>query len=293
MADTSRPNAAMGRLRKPLHFSLSADRGWRQRFQLAATDLEDGARLWRLVWALALADIKLRYRGSALGPFWLTISSGVQIGAMAFVYAGLFRVDIRQYLPFLAVSIILWNFLSSLITEGCTCFSQSDALIKGARMPFTVHAARSVVRNTIVLAHNIVVVVAVLVIMDVDGSFYSLAVIPAFCLWVIDAFAISLLLGAFCARFRDVPQIVASMMQVAFFVTPVMWSTSILENHSRAELLIRYNPFFYMLEILRAPLLGTPVTADVALRALFISAAILIVSWIGFARARGRVAYWV
>ncbi|GAA5266512.1 hypothetical protein ACOSOMT5_P2940 [Acidiphilium sp. MT5] len=160
-------------------------------------------------------------------------------------------------------------------------------------MPFTVHAARSVVRNTIILAHNIVVVVVVFVIMGVHMSLYSLFAIPAFGLWLIDAFAISLLFGAFCARFRDVPQIIMSVMQIAFFVTPIMWYAKILESHPEADLLIRFNPFFYILEIVRGPLLGTPLALDIVLKALIVSATLIIVAAIGFARTRGRIAYWV
>jgi len=293
MTELSPSDTDLKAFRKQSHFTLSADSGWTQRFQLAGTDLKDGVRLWRLIWTLAFSDIKLRYRGSALGPFWLTISTAVQISAMAFLYADLFHTDIHTYLPYLTISIILWNYLSMLISDGCICFSQSDSLIKGTRMPFTVHAARSVVRNTIVLAHNIVVVVAVFVIMGVHVSLYSLLAIPAFCLWLIDAFAISLLFGAFCARFRDVPQIIMSVMQIAFFVTPIMWYAKILESHPRADLLIRFNPFFYILEIMRAPLLGTPMTMDVVLKALIVSATLIAATAAGFARTRGRISYWV
>lgn len=279
--------------RRQTHFSLSADRGWTQRFGLAAIDMKDGFRLWRLIWTLAFADIKLRYRGSALGPFWLTISTGVQIGAMAFLYGDLFHTDIHTYLPYLATSLVLWGYLNLLITDGCTCFTQSDALIKGTRMPFAIHAARSVVRNTIVLAHNIVVVVAVFVIMGVHQSLYSLVAVPGFLLWIIDAFAISLLLGAICARFRDIPQIILSVMQIAFFVTPVIWYAKVLANHPRAEMLIRLNPFFSILEVVRAPLLGTPLDPGTIYKALLVSAVLVGLAAIGFARTRGRIAYWV
>lgn len=279
--------------RRQTHFTLSADRGWMQRFELAGADLKDGVRLWRLIWTLAFSDIKLRYRGSALGPFWLTISTAVQIGAMAFLYADLFHTDIHTYLPYLAISIVMWNFLNLMISDGCICFSSSDSLIKGTRMPFAIHAARSVLRNVIILAHNIVVVVAVFILMGVHQSLYSLEAIPAFLLWVVDGFAISLLFGAFCARFRDVPQIIMSVMQIAFFVTPIMWYANILKGHPQAYMLIRFNPFYYILEVLRAPLLGTPMAATVVYKALIVSGVLILFTVVGFARTRGRVAYWV
>jgi lipopolysaccharide transport system permease protein len=160
-------------------------------------------------------------------------------------------------------------------------------------MPFTVHAVRSVIRNTIILAHNLVVLMIVFLVMRMDVSFYTLWAIPALLLWLVDAFAISLLFGAFCARFRDVPQIIASVLQIAFFITPVMWYANILEGHRGASLLIQFNPFFDLLEIIRAPLLGTPLAAYAAVKAVLVSCVIIAVSTLAFARARGRIAYWV
>ena len=289
---TSADRTTRAMQRQPL-FMISADRGWAQRFQLAAQDIRDGFMLWRLSWALGMSDIRLRYRGSALGPFWLTLSTAVMIGGMGFLFADLFHTDVHSYLPYLATSIILWNYLSTLVSEGCACFTQSESLIKGTRMPFTVHALRSVIRNTIVFAHNAIVIVAVFAIMRVHVTWYALWAAPGLLLWLIDGVAISLLCGAFCARFRDVPQIIASIMQIAFFVTPIMWNTSLLEAHPSDRILIALNPFFYIFEVVRAPLLGTPLTLGMAEKAVIITAVLVGVSTIAFARTRGRIAYWM
>jgi len=278
---------------RPPPLRLMADQGWMHRFRLAAADLRDGVRLWRLVWALALADIRLRYRGSVLGPFWLTLSTAVMIGSMAFLYAGLFHTDVHTYLPYLTVSLILWGYLSAMITEGSMCFISADATIRGMRMPLVVHAGRSVVRNTIVLAHNLVVVVAVLAIMRAHIGWYALWVIPAFALWLLDGLAVSVLFGAFCARFRDVPQIIASLLQIAFFVTPIMWYAKVLATHRSGQILVRFNPFYLILEVLRGPILGEPVTLGTVAKAILGSAILIGLAAVAFARARGRLAYWV
>ena len=293
MAELSQSDTALRPFRAQSHFTLSADRGWTQRFQLALTDVRDGIRLWRLSWTLGLSDIKLRYRGSALGPFWLTLSTAIMIASMGVLYSYLFHVKIHNYLPYITVSIVFWNYLNTLITDGCNCFIQAESLIRGTRMPFTVHALRSVVRNTIVLAHNLIVIVGVFVIMRLPVSWEALWAVPALMLWLVDAYALSLLLGAFCARFRDVPQIVMALLQVVFFITPIMWYAKVVESHPKADLLIRFNPFYYMLEIVRAPLLGRPVPVDVVLKALIVSTGIFAITAFGFARTRGRIAYWV
>jgi lipopolysaccharide transport system permease protein len=293
MSDLTGTDRAIRAMQRQPHFTTSADRGWGQRFRLAAQDMREGFMLWRLSWALGMSDIRLRYRGSTLGPFWLTLSTAVMIGSMGFLYADLFHTDIHKYLPYLAVSIILWTFLGSLVADGCTSFTAAEGLIKGTRMPFTVHALRSVFRDVIVFGHNIVVIAVVFVLLGVHVSLYSLLAIPGLLLWLIDGFAVAFLCGAICARFRDVPQIIASVMQIAFFVTPVIWNADILSAHPGASLIIRFNPFYYLLEIVRAPLLGDVLTYGMVGKALVVSAGLILLSALAFARTRGRLAYWM
>lgn len=278
---------------KTVYFTLAADSGWRQRIQLALADLGEGARFFRLIWALALSDIKQRYRGSTLGPFWLTISMGVQIGAMAFLYADLFHLQLRSYLPYLTASMILWNYLTALVLEGSGCFIASETLIKGNRIPFLVHAARCVVRNTIVMAHNAVILLIVLVLTRAHLSFSLVQSVFGLLLWMVDAVALSLFLGAVCARFRDIPPIISAVMQIAFFLTPILWQVDILKSHSVAMELVKFNPFVYLLDIVRDPLLGKGFDLVQVLAALCISIMVVVVSFFGFARCRGRIAFWV
>ena len=94
----------------------------------------------------------------------------------------------------------------------------------------------------------------------------------------------------FCARFRDILPIVGSIMQIAFFITPVIWKP---EQLGPAIIYLPLNPFFDMLEILRAPLLGDSATAMTWLGALLYSAVLCAVSWLFFLRARGRIAFWI
>jgi len=260
------------------------------RNRLAARDFAAAVRLWRLAWTLGWLDIRLRYRGSILGPFWLTISTGVMIGALGLLYSTLFKLSLQDYLPFLALSQILWSFLASLVAESCTVFTESETVIRSMRMPFFVFSFRTLTRNVLVLAHNLLVIVIVFAVFRQVPGWTALEIIPAAVIWIVDALAMTLLLGAFCARFRDILPIVGSVMQIAFFITPVIWKPEQLGSAMRY---LPLNPFFDMLEILRAPLLGDSATAMTWLGALLYSAVLCAVSWLFFLRARGRIAFWI
>lgn len=272
---------------------IVAGLGMMGRLRLALTDLADTWRLRRLVATLAFLDIRLRYRGSLLGPFWLTLSTGLMVGALGFVYSHLFHTKLHTYLPFLSLSLVLWNFINALVTDGCLAYTSNEAMIRAARMPLSLHAARSVARNVLVLGHNILVIVVVFTIMNVWPGRVALMMLPAFALWMIDGLAISILLGGFCARFRDVPPIVASVMQIAFFVSPIIWSPEILAHRGIGIVLLNWNPFYALLEIVRAPLLNQMPTLATWGSALGYSGALVLVTAVFFTRARSRIAFWV
>jgi lipopolysaccharide transport system permease protein len=271
-------------------FELIPDNTAAARRDAAWRDVAEAASMWRLCWALSWLDIKLRYRGSVLGPFWLTLSTGLMVGSMGVIYAALFKMDAHSYLPFLALSLVLWNYLGSLTGDACGAYTGLEGMIRSMRMPFTLHAARVVLRNVLVLAHNLLVIVVVDVVMQFWPGATSFAALPAVFLWLMDSLAVTLLLGTLCARFRDIPPIVGSVIQIAFFISPVIWKPELIADR---QWLLNFNPFFTLLEIVRAPLLNQIPSLVVYVSAIGYSALLCLVSWMLFARVRGRIAFWV
>jgi lipopolysaccharide transport system permease protein len=269
---------------------ISADRAAHRRHFLAWRDVADGLALWRLGLTLGWLDIKLKYRGSVLGPFWLTISTAVWIAAMGGLYGLLFHIDLHGYLPFLALSLTLWTALSGLVGEACNTFLQSEAMIRSLRMPFFIHTLRVVVRTIISLLHNVPVVVVVFMLYGAMPGRIAWLSLPGFAIWTIDGFAACILLGSLCARFRDIPPIVNSIMQIAFFITHIMWQPQQLGANAWW---VPFNPFDSLLEIVRQPLLGFAPTGMEWASATAASVVLCLLTWLLFARIRSRLAFWI
>ena len=257
---------------------------------LAWRDLVDGLKRHWMWTSLALQDMKIRYRGSLLGPFWVTISTFVMVVAMGLIYAHLFRTSAVTYMPYLGLGLIVWQLISSLITEGCQAFMMAEAIIQQVPVPFSIHAYRVVCRNFIVFAHNLAIVPIGLIVFSIPVDWHLLEALAGCFVLAVNGVWITLFLGMMSTRFRDIAPIVASFLQVTFFLTPIFWP---IESLGIYRPIAEYNPLFCAIDVVRAPLLGVPVEPyswPVLMAATVIGAGF---TFALFARYRSRIAYWV
>ena len=243
------------------------------------------------VWPmLGWQDVRQRYRRSVLGPFWLTISTAVMVGAMGPLYGRLFNQDVSGYFVYLAVGFVLWQMVSQMIADSCTAFVSAEGFIKQVKLPLTVHVLRIVWKNLIIFFHNCVVIVLVVAYFQppLDASLLLFPV--ALMVFVINAILYGTILGLVSARFRDIPMVMLNVVQAAFFLTPIMWRPQMLGRH---EWTVNLNPFHHFIEIMRAPLVGTPASllSWAAVGAVTIVGCIVMIAI--FSRFRARIAYWI
>ena len=98
--------------------------------RLAFEDITGGLAMWRLWIRLGWNDILQRYRRSLLGPFWLTASMAIMVMMLGFVYSKIFAIPVAEFIPFLCVGLLVWAFISTIITEAGTLFTGSESYIK-------------------------------------------------------------------------------------------------------------------------------------------------------------------
>lgn len=258
--------------------------------RLALSDIKDGVSNFHTWSMLGWQEIRQRYRRSTLGPFWLTISTGALLGGMGPLYGRLLNQPVGEYFSYLAVGFVVWILIATLINESCHVFIGAEGFIKQIRLPFTVYIAGLIWKNLIIFAHNLVIVAIVLLFYRPNWNWQIWLMPVGVVMIALNGIWIGIFLGLLCARFRDIPQVVGSLVQVAFFLTPVMWKPSMLGKY---EWTVMWNPLFPFLEIVRAPLLGGKVS--LATWAIVISISLLgyALMLAFFVRFRSRIAYWV
>jgi ABC-2 type transport system permease protein len=264
----------------------------------ARKDLVDGWRS-RELWAhLGWQDIRQRYRRSVLGPIWITISMAVTALALGVLYAGLFGNSLEKQLPYILVGFIVWAFISGCILEGADVFIANEGLIKHLPAPLSVHVYRLVWRQTLLFAHNLIVYVVMLIVFPRALHWSSLMAFPAFALLAINGAWIALLFGMASSRFRDLNPIIGSVVQLTFFLTPIVWvyedflhsaNPAVAQRARLAEI----NPVLHFIEIIRRPMLGQPFVGHHWIVVLGITVVGWTVTLMALRRYRTRVPYWV
>lgn len=267
-------------------FSISFTR----RLQDAISDMAKSLAAMYFWGFLGWHDIRQRYRRSTLGPMWITASTGVMVAAIGLLYSQIFHADLDQYLPYLAIGLVTWGLISTIINESCTVFVGAEAGIKSNSIPLTAHVLRLVWRNVIVFGHNLLIVAVVFALFPRRIGWEAFLLLPAILLVALNGVWMGLFLGVLCTRFRDVAQIVMNVMQIAFYLTPVIWHSDVLKGRHWA---VDFNPFYYLLEATRAPLLGGGQLGQIFGITALLTVVGLSVTLLFFARFRSRVAYWL
>ncbi|WP_233880360.1 ABC transporter permease [Paraburkholderia flagellata] len=220
---------------------------------LSLTDLKQSLASWRLWTLLGWLEIRQRYARSRIGPFWLTISMGVLIASLGVVYGTLFGQPMHDYLPFLAASLVLWGLFSQTINEGSLAYINSASYIRQMSTPKLIYMLQVVWRNLIVTAHNFVIIIGLLLIFGVKDWEILPLFIPAVLIFILNALWISMVAGLLSARFRDLPQIISALLQVAFYITPIIFRPNAL---NRFSFIVEWNPLAYLIDVVRGPLIG-------------------------------------
>jgi homopolymeric O-antigen transport system permease protein len=271
------------RERHPARVWALAEAGWR--------DIHEGIENWRIWHLMGSAELRRRYARSRLGQFWLTLSTGILIGALGLVWSVLWKMPMSEMMPYFAASMIIWTMITGFIGDASTVFANTGRYFLNERMSFATAIDAMLYQHILIFLHNIVIVFLVFAIFQRPIGPQVLLAIPGFCLTVLTAMWLSYVVAILCTRYRDLGQVVTSLLQIAFFVTPVLWKLEFVPEPYRN--LIALNPFAIYLSIIRDPILGVsvPLAHWVIAAAITVGGFLLSLPFIG--RYHRRIVYWL
>jgi len=258
---------------------------------MAIKDVLQGFQKFRLWHYLAVTEMRRRYRRTIIGPFWASLSIGIFIACMGGVLAGLWNSDPKTFLPYFSAGYICWMLMSALISEGCTTFTANEGFLKQLSIPYLIYACLTTWRNFIVFAHHMLIFVLVLWYCGHPINMNILFAIPGMAIIFFTAVWTCMLLGMLCARYRDIQQIVNSLLQLTMFVTPIMWKPDQLG--ARGQFYTQFNPIYHYISIVRMPLLGEVPSMQTWIITIVGTCILGLITFELFAKKYRTLIYWV
>jgi ABC-type polysaccharide/polyol phosphate export permease len=202
---------------------------------------------------LAWSDTKARYKASVIGPFWLTLSTVLGVLCLGLVWGHLLKQDMNKFIPQLTVGLIVWQLVAGVLTDAPSMFARNGSMIRNVVIPSWFFAVRALSKHIINLFHNFVVIIGVVIYYEVPLTTHTWLVLPGLILVILNLYWIIHGIGLVGARFRDVEMLVTSVVPLLFFISPVIYRAESLPSSLN---LVWLNPFSYMIEAIRTPILG-------------------------------------
>lgn len=252
-------------------------------------DFIEGLKLIRISIFLGCEDIRQRYIRTALGPFWIVLSTCISALVMSVVMGALFSQNITATLPFIMAGLTTWSYIAVSITDGTNLFITSGHIIGFFNLPISIQIYRALVRNFLIFLHGLVITMIIILIFG-DMNDKVFLIIPGLFLLMLNLTWVMTICAIFSTRYRDVQQIITILLGIVPFVTPIFWKKSFLATRTW---IVDFNPAYHAIEIVRAPLLGEAPPVQSYLIMLFLAFIGNGLMLLLMNKYRNRIVYWL
>jgi ABC-2 type transport system permease protein len=256
----------------------------------ALHDFGESLRLYPLWMYQGRVEVLRRYQRTVLGPLWHTLSLAIFIGVTGIIWSAIMKVDLPRYMTFLPAGLVTWGLISAFVLEGSSMLTAAQTQILSTRTPYPMLAMSLVWRTLLIFLHQVPLCILAVLVFGQGFNWNTLQFFPGLLIACVCGIWMSLLSALLTLRFRDAQSVIASMMHIAIFATPIFWSRDLLGPE--LGYLADWNPLFHLVEIMRQPILGkSPETADWIISLGWMTGGMAITMLI-YGRVRHRIAYW-
>ncbi len=250
----------------PVRFSINLQEIWRYR---------------ELFYFFAWRDVKVKYKQTVLGILWVLLQPLMLVVVFTFFFSRMLGVgSLQMPYPLFALSgIVLWNFFSASVTNSGNSMLQNAPIIKKIYFPRLIIPIASIISASIDLIIGILLFLIVTAFYPVSTDFLKLLICwpAALALTLIGTSGLGCWLSALSVKYRDFRFVIPFLIQLGFFVTPVVYTMN-SENYPWLPFVLAINPIYGALLLFRAPFLEVgPDSTLVAISAL----STVVIGWIG------------
>lgn len=257
------------------------------------TDYYKGIYQYRYILiSLIKRDLQMKYRKSKLGVAWAILTPLGLVLIVGSVYSILFGSDPKIFIPTLFAGLNPWLFLSGTADGATNSFLAAEGYIKQSTVPAQIFPLRVTMVNFVNLLYSILAFFAVYLFLQPDwfGPRMLLS-IPGLMIMLVFTLGLANITSVIALSFRDFQPLQSLIFQGLFYATPIIFPSEVLASKGFA-FVYTINPFYYMLEVVRRPMMGlalpdlkTYIIASVLMLLSIISGVVVVM------RAKKTVAY--
>jgi len=236
-------------------------------------------------------DIKQKYRRSYIGPWWITIGTFILIAVLSLIFNQVFKQENDSYILYLSIGLVIWRFIESSTRDFCNCFSTDSQILKQIDINKLFFIYRVLIRNLIILFHNFIIIIFIIIYTAKNFSLDLFLLPLGFFLIILFLFWTGCLLSILCARFKDFPEIISNLLQVLFYITPIIWSED-FHGSRYIDIVVKLNPFYHLIELIRGPILSSNYFISYFV-IIFINIFGLLFSNFIFKKYKDKLVYWI
>jgi len=250
-------------------------------------------KAWNIWWYMGKQDVRNQFRRSKMGAGWVLINLTMMAIGIGYVYGNLFHQVLSEFFPMVILGIILWTFITSTIVQGCLAFVMSEGYIKQFSYSKQIYLFRFLIASLINLIIGFIVYFGVMAAFQLPIHAGALWAIPGVLLLILISIAHLIVMAYWGARFRDLAPALSGLFQILFYVTPVIFTAKMLEARGLG-FIYQYNPLYYLIEIVRYPLLnGAAPTVNIYYCAFGYCAFIWLFAFGTMLKFDSKVSYWL
>jgi lipopolysaccharide transport system permease protein len=218
--------------------------------------------LWRyreLFYFFTWRDIKVKYKQTVLGFIWAILQPLLMMLIFTLFFARALNIQnlTIPYPIFVFSGLIIWNFFSSALTNASNSMVYNAPIIKKIYFPRLIIPVSSILGALFDFVMAFVLFLIILLYYKTTPSIHALYYWPLGLLTTaIASLGLGSWLSALNVKYRDFRYVIPFLVQVLFFVTPVIYPTSLIEQ-GWIQYLIALSPMYAAIELFRIPLLET------------------------------------
>jgi ABC-type polysaccharide/polyol phosphate export permease len=239
---------------------------------------------------LGWMDFIVPYRRTFVGPLWEIISAVIWVAGLSIVFYTPEFSDMSSFVAYVACGIVAFGFISHILNSSPALYHGAGPVMQNIKIAPGFFILRNIVLNLLRFACQLIVALAAVVYFADFSQIIFWQFFTGLFLLIFTSVWVSIVLSSIGARFPDVVPIISAITRALLFVTPIFW---VAGNSSLRNYISTYNPVTYFIEIMRAPLLGEPISQEAWMVVLGLNVILIPLSLYIYRFTRYRILNWI